>query len=65
MTIAQKRTRARELRRHGKTIREIAEDLRVSVNTAHRYVDADFERRQLERNRENKRRRREEEESRP
>jgi transposase len=64
VTAEQKRARAEELRRdHGKSIREIAEDLGVSVNTAHRYVNPAAERRQLIRNRENRRRERAEEES--
>lgn len=60
MTLAEKRARARRLRRDGKSIREIAADLEVSVNTAHRYVNEEFEARQLLRNQRNAERRRRE-----
>lgn len=61
MTTEQKRARALELRGEGMTIREIAADLEVSVNTAHRYVNEKSERKQLRRNREYLRRKRQEE----
>lgn len=58
MTVDQKRARAKALRRQRppKTIREIADDLGVSVNTAHRYVNPAAEKRQLRANRERRRR---------
>lgn len=41
MTTDEKRARARQLRRRKRplTVREIAEELGVSVGTAHRYVN--------------------------
>jgi transposase len=64
MTTEQKRARARKLRGQEppKTIREIADDLDVSINTAHRYVNPAAEERQLLRNRERRRRERQAEE---
>jgi transposase len=64
VTTSQKRRRARQLRRHKppKTVREIADELGVSIGTAHRYVNPKADRRYRASEREYKRRQRAEEE---
>jgi DNA-directed RNA polymerase specialized sigma24 family protein len=58
MTVAERRTKARRMHRkgEGKTVREIAEALGVSVGTAHRYVNPEAAERYRIATRERKRR---------
>lgn len=56
MTREQRRAKAQRLHEDGKTVREIADQLGVSVGTAHRDVNPDAEERYLLGERERKRR---------